>query len=60
MGYRVMIVLTGEENIGEQLKALSEGKTVPYSDDVFDVWDHAVSLKNIAEVYFPAVGIEVI
>ena len=60
MGYRVMVVMTGEDNIGEALKAISEGKQVPYSDEVFEVWDHAVSLRNIAQVYFPAVTIEVV
>lgn len=32
MGYRINVVLTGSENIGEALKAMSEGKQVPYDE----------------------------
>ena len=60
MGYRVNIVLTGSENVGEALKAISEGKTVPYDDKTYEIWDDAVKVRNMAMVYFPGAIIEVV
>mgnify|MGYP006896799832 FL=1 len=60
MGYRINVVLTGSENIGEALKAISEGKQVPYDSTVYDAWDDAVKVRNMAMVYFPAATIEVV
>lgn len=60
MGYRVNVVLTGSENVGEALKAISEGKTVPYDDKTYEIWDDVVKIRNIAMIYFPAAIIEVI
>ena len=54
MGYRINVVLTGSENIGEALKAMSEGKQVPYDEKVYEAWDDAVKVRNMAMVYFPA------
>ncbi len=60
MGYRINVVLTGSENIGEALKAISEGKQVPYDSAVYEAWDDAVKVRNMAMVYFPAATIEVV
>ena len=60
MGYRVMVVLSGTENVGDALKAISEGKQIPYNDEVYDIWDDVCKVRNMAQVYFPAVTIEVV
>ena len=60
MGYRINVVLTGSENIGEALKAVAEGKYVPYDEKVYEAWDDAVKVRNMAMVYFPAATIEVV
>lgn len=60
MGYRINVVMTGEENIGEALKALSEGGQVPYDSEVYEAWNDACKVRAIAMEYFPAVTIEVV
>lgn len=60
MGYRINVILTGSENIGEALKAIFEGKQVPYDEKIYEAWDDAVKVRNMAMVYFPAVIIEAV
>ena len=57
--YRVMVVNTGDDNMGVVLKKISEHDLIPY-DSAVHSWDHACKVRKSAMEYFPAVIIEAV
>lgn len=55
--YRVMVIESGSEDIGEVLMAMCKGNIRPY-DSALHTWAHAVKVRHEAFKIFPAVIIE--
>lgn len=58
-GYRVMVVNTGDDNMGIVLKKMSENDLIPY-DGLIHGWPEACKLRYEAMEFYPAVIIEAV
>ena len=58
-GYRVMVVNTGDDNMGVVLKKMSENDLIHY-DGLIHGWPDACRLRYEAMEFYPAVIIEAV
>ena len=56
--YRVMVVESGSDNIGEVLMAMSREDMRPFSDNTYSKYEDAMAERSAALKMFPAAIIE--